>query len=276
MSTLGKLFIGLTILFSAGAAVVGFLVVQQKSQYAGQLASVESALKATPNTTYNTSFKDNTSEPAATLKKASEGYKTALTDLSTTQDSLKTAQDDLTKSKTEVANLTTEVASAKKQAEETASKLAVAEATVKEKEGELQKYSDALKGRVIDQVIADLDEFREKTKVLEAEKKIIEDSLAQMQAKVKQYEIQDNLRNEGRAPLDLSGKVLAINREWNFVVLDVGKANQLVEGVDLSVYRGNTLIGKVRTVSVEANTAVADILPDWTKTEIQVGDKVLF
>jgi chromosome segregation ATPase len=276
MSTLGKLFIGLTIFFSAGSVIVGFLLVGQKSQYAGQLASVEAALKTTPNTTYNADFKSNKAEPAATLKKAGEGYKTALTDLSATQESLKTAQDDLTKSKTEVANLTTEAAAAKKQAEEATSKLTIAEATVKEKEIAIQKYTDALKGREITEVIAGLEEFREKSRVLEAEKKIIEDSLAQMQAKIKQFEIQDDLRKDKIAPLELSGKVLAINREWNFVVLDVGKANQLVEGIDLSVYRGNTLIGKIRTVSVETSTAVADILPDWTKTEIQVGDKVLF
>jgi hypothetical protein len=86
----------------------------------------------------------------------------------------------------------------------------------------------------------------------------------------------DRLRSESKAPLELSGKVLAINKAWNFVVLDVGKDDKLVEGVDLTVYRGETLIGKIRTVAVENNTAIADVLPEWTKTEIQVGDKVLF
>ena len=76
--------------------------------------------------------------------------------------------------------------------------------------------------------------------------------------------------------MDLSGKVVALNKSWNFVVLDVGKDNKLNEGVDLAVYRGDLLIGKVRTVSVDATTAIADILPDWTKSEIQVGDKVLY
>jgi len=67
-----------------------------------------------------------------------------------------------------------------------------------------------------------------------------------------------------------------MNKAWNFVVLDVGEQNQLVEGVDLTVYRGNSLVGKVRTVSVDDETAIADILPEWTKTEIQIGDQVLF
>ena len=59
----------------------------------------------------------------------------------------------------------------------------------------------------------------------------------------------------------LSGRVLAYNPGWNFVVLSIGDKAGLKSGVQMIVTRGNQAIGKVRVTSVEPNTAIADVLP---------------
>jgi cell shape-determining protein MreC len=277
MSNLGKVFCIVAIICSIGAAITGFLLANKKSQYAGQLAAVEDALRKAPAPVqYNADFKINTDEPAATVLRANDALDKTKTELASTQKSLSDTQSQLTSAQAEIQKLTTELTSTKRELEAKTTALAESEKKRQESDAALKAMNNKLGGRSLDEVLASLDESNEKVKVLSAEKKIIEDSLAQAQKDLNRLQELDRLRAESKAPLELSGRVLAINKQWNFVVLDVGKDDKLVEGVDLTVYRGDTLIGKVRSVSVEANTAIADILPEWTKTEIQVGDKVLF
>jgi len=277
MSNLGKVFCVVAIICSIGAAIVGFLLASKKTGYATQLASVEDALRKAPAPVqYNADFKTNPDEPAATVLRANDALDKTKTELASTQKSLSDTQGQLTTAQAEVQKLTTDVTAAKRDLETKTTQLADAEKKREEAEGSLKAMNEKLGGRTLDAVLASLNESSEQVKVLSAEKKIIEDSLAQIQKDLNRLRELDVLRAENKAPLELSGRVLAINKQWNFVVLDVGKDDKLVEGVDLTVYRGDTLIGKIRSVSVEANTAIADILPEWTKTEIQVGDKVLF
>lgn len=277
MSNLGKVFCIIAIICSIGAAIVGFLLASKKTGYANQLTAVEDALRKAPAPVqYNADFKINPDEPAATVLRANDALDKTKTELASTQKSLAETQDQLTASQAEVQKLTTQLTATKRDLEARTTELAESEKKRQEAESTLRAMNDKLGGRSLDDVLTSLNESNEQVKILSAEKKIIEDSLAQAQKDLNRLQELERLRAERKAPLELSGRVVAINKQWNFVVLDVGKDDKLVEGVDLTVYRGNSLIGKVRSVSVEANTAIADILPEWTQSEIQVGDKVLF
>lgn len=277
MSNLGKVFCVVSIICSLAAAGFGFAISQRKSSYATKLVAVEEALKQAPAPVqYTADFKLSPDEPAATIVKANGFFAKTKEERDEALKKLSDATSQLSASQAEVQKLTTEVTSAKKDLEAGKIKVVEAEKKLVETEASLKSLTEKLGGRDIDAILGNLKQNDEQVKVLTAEKKIIEDSFAQMKKDLERLQELDRLRGESKAPLELSGKVLAINKAWNFVVLDVGKDDKLVEGVDLTVYRGETLIGKIRTVSVENNTAIADILPDWTKTEIQVGDKVLF
>ncbi|MDX6766132.1 MAG: hypothetical protein SFU85_05030 [Candidatus Methylacidiphilales bacterium] len=277
MSNLGKVFCVISIICSVAAAIFGYLVSSKKTGYAGQLVAVEEALKKAPAPVqYNADFKLSPEEPAATIEKANGFFAKTKEELVEAQKKATDAAAQLATAQAEVQKLTTEATSARKEAESSKAKMAEAEKKLGEVESSYKSLTEKLGGRNIEDILSNLQKSDEQVKVLTAEKKIIEDSMAQLQKDVNRLQELDRLRVESKAPLELSGKVLAINKAWNFVVLDVGKDDKLVEGVDLTVYRGDTLVGKIRTVSVENNTAIADILPEWTKTEIQVGDKVLF
>jgi len=84
----------------------------------------------------------------------------------------------------------------------------------------------------------------------------------------------NRVKNNQGEPPGVSGKITFVNRTWNFVVLNVGLANGVVPNGELIVFRNNTFLGKIKVTSVEANSAVADILPS-VKGDIQVGDYVL-
>lgn len=277
MSNSGKVFLALAIVFSLVTAVLGFMVAQQRSQFASQLADVESTLKSSPDAiSYTANFKANANEPAATLERLNSAFQKAVTELSETTGQLTETRERLTKVEAESQRLTTDITSAKRDLETKTTEFNKAEASLKQVQSELQTMKDQLGGRQLQVVLDDLKVNQERLQILAAEKKIIEDSMARLQLDLNRLQELDRLRAERVAPMELNGKVLAINKSWNFVVLDVGKDSRLVVGVDLTVYRGDNLIGKVRTVSVDASTAIADILPDWTKSEIQVGDSVLF
>ena len=80
----------------------------------------------------------------------------------------------------------------------------------------------------------------------------------------------------GTKSMSLSGRILAVNPTWNFVILDLGKNDQVVEGLSMVIYRGNKMIGKIKTVTVDAQTSVADVLPGTPATAIEVGDQVVY
>jgi archaellum component FlaG (FlaF/FlaG flagellin family) len=89
--------------------------------------------------------------------------------------------------------------------------------------------------------------------------------------KIKEY--QDNFVRQG-----LSGKVVAYNQGWNFVVLNIGDKAGLKAGVQMVVLRGGNMVGKVKVTSVEPSTAIADVLPGTVGRgeSVQPGDTVVF
>ncbi len=60
---------------------------------------------------------------------------------------------------------------------------------------------------------------------------------------------------------ELSGKVLVVNGEFHFVVIDLGKQDEVALGDEFLVYRGPEEIGKVRVEKVYEAMSTAVILP---------------
>jgi uncharacterized protein HemX len=73
----------------------------------------------------------------------------------------------------------------------------------------------------------------------------------------------------------ISGKIMAVDPKWNFVVLNVGKDKGLLEHGVLLVHRQSKYIGKVRISEVMENRAIANVMPGTSLDELQEGDRVL-
>ncbi len=73
------------------------------------------------------------------------------------------------------------------------------------------------------------------------------------------------------------GNILAINKDWNFVILNAGARLGITEGMKMLVKRDEQLVAKVRVTAVEPERSVADILADSVQsgTSIQPGDKII-
>lgn len=81
-------------------------------------------------------------------------------------------------------------------------------------------------------------------------------------------------RIEVKPASELVGKVLMVNKEYSFVVIDLGKRDGLQLEDILSVYHNNEFIGKVQVQRLEEEISAVAVLPEWQNVEFSENDKV--
>jgi TolA-binding protein len=74
--------------------------------------------------------------------------------------------------------------------------------------------------------------------------------------------------------LTLKGKVLVVNERYAFVVIDLGAGDGIEKGMVLILHRGKKFVGKCQVGKVYNDKAAADLVLDWMKDDVRVGDGV--
>ncbi|MDA9922418.1 hypothetical protein N9E25_03705 [Verrucomicrobiales bacterium] len=97
-------------------------------------------------------------------------------------------------------------------------------------------------------------------------------------SKVREEEKYQNQRAQKLAVGGLVATVTAVNNEWGFVMVNAGQAHGVSPDASLLVKRGNSRIGRLRIVNLEAASTIADVVDDSIVPGINVqpGDKVIF
>lgn len=109
---------------------------------------------------------------------------------------------------------------------------------------------------------------------LTTEKKVILRRATELQARLDRYERPED--REIALPAGTKGKVVAVDPKYDFVVLDIGANQQLVEGAKMLVNRDGKLVAKVKITHVEPNRAIANIIPEWKQDDVVEGDQVVY
>ncbi len=75
----------------------------------------------------------------------------------------------------------------------------------------------------------------------------------------------------------MQARVVAVNPDWGFVVIDVGESAGITESTKLLVTRNAQTVGKVSVISVEGGRTIATIVPDAlvNGATIAPGDRVI-
>lgn len=76
-------------------------------------------------------------------------------------------------------------------------------------------------------------------------------------------------------PSGLRGKVLVSDPKWNFVVINVGEDQGVLEQGELLVNRDGKLVAKVKVRTVQKDRSIANIIPGWQLGEVVEGDQVI-
>jgi len=266
---------------SLATAALAFMVMGTKNRFSQQLVAVESSLRDGKFTTlglpYTGNFMENEAEPAATVTQAGQKWALAGDDLKAAKVAEDAAKRDLAEAQAKAQELslnseklTKDLTSAKSDLDSTNSKL-------KMTAEQLQTYTDELKGKKPSELFTELNELSEKTKVAESENKLLATAKTKVEEELKKLRTEVEMTKPGSTKsIALSGKIVAVNPTWNFVIIDLGKNDSVVEGLTMVLYRGDKMIGKVKTVTVDAQTSVADVLPGTPASAIEIGDQVVY
>jgi chromosome segregation ATPase len=77
-----------------------------------------------------------------------------------------------------------------------------------------------------------------------------------------------------RLRADLKGKILVVDPKWDFVVLNIGQNQGVLEDGELLVSRDGKLVAKVIVRSLEKDRCIANVVPGWKLGEVIEGDEV--
>ena len=73
---------------------------------------------------------------------------------------------------------------------------------------------------------------------------------------------------------EADGQVVVINREYDFIVMNLGKNHGVSVGQEFQVARGGEVLGRVKVEKVYDELSAAAILPDSKKNNMKEGDSV--
>lgn len=95
---------------------------------------------------------------------------------------------------------------------------------------------------------------------------IQEDKIAYQEKRTKSFDVNS-----------LEATVTAVNRDWGFVIVDAGAESGITSSTSLLVARNNQPIGKLRIISLEPQSLIADIDFDnaYNNLAILPGDSVV-
>jgi hypothetical protein len=71
--------------------------------------------------------------------------------------------------------------------------------------------------------------------------------------------------------LGTQGRVLSVDQEWNFVIIDLGW-NAVRIGDTVSIVRDDQVLAQARIERVQETVCAASVLPEWDTGEIRVND----
>jgi vacuolar-type H+-ATPase subunit I/STV1 len=158
-----------------------------------------------------------------------------------------------------------------------AKRLAIENATKKDAEVETLKLDLELER-------ANVMDLREKLRIAERQ----QDKLEQQVMLIRQQN--NNLRTQAPKnnfsgdvslerivvrPEDVKGNVIVVNREFDFVITDMGERDGVRPGMMLTVKRGNAVLGRLQVEKTYEDMSAAAILSNWTSRAISEGDTVI-
>jgi predicted RNase H-like nuclease (RuvC/YqgF family) len=207
--------------------------------------------------------------------KERKGRKKAETELTATKDALSATKSTLAKTEEELNGTKQRLAAAEESISKLKGELASAIESRKKAEADLAKWASL--GYTPEQVV----ELGKKVKVQSDAIAALEDEKAILARNAKELQNKIDLLLGGeefvvKLPANTKGNVMAVDPKWNFVVLDLGKNKEMLEGGILMVHRNSQLVGKVRIREVMQDRCVATVMPGWSLGEIEEGDQVIY
>ncbi len=204
----------------------------------------------------------------------------ARTELSKTKTTLKNTNEKLAKTestleetKTQLTATTAKFEGEQKRANGLQDGLNKSNSELKAAKDELFAYtSTSVKPEEIKSLVASVKSLTVESQALKVESQMLARKVTQQENTIKTL---TGGAEDPPLPRDIRGKVVVVDPKWDFLVLDIGAKNSLVQNGVLLVSRNGELVAKVRVMEVQENRSIANIMPGWKIKDVTEGDMVL-
>jgi flagellar biosynthesis chaperone FliJ len=231
---------------------------------------------------------------ALNFLKVKEKITTLQADLQRETDGRQKAEADLSKTRKELAATTAELKTTKATLETTTQERDTAVAEAEKRTKEAEKLAETLKkvtgerdsaqeevarfratGMTPEQITAANKTIKDLQTALngtQGENRLLLQDVKKLKNRLARYETPDE---KVLLPASLKGKILVADPKWNFVVLDIGENQGVLEYGELLVNRNGKLVGKIIVRTVQKDRSVANLMPGWEIGEVLEGDQVI-
>jgi hypothetical protein len=204
----------------------------------------------------------------------------------TVQGELDTTKKDLAKTKSDLAQTQQDLADAQaarkkaedvaaaqtKRADDLSDRLTKATQERDDAQADLAAYKATGKSpEDISKLVQLIKQDQDEIAAINEEKKVLSRNLLRVQNQLN--ELVGN-QTVVKLPADLKGEVVVVDPKWDFVVLNIGDNQGVLEDGELLVSRDGKLVAKVVVRTVEKNRCIANVVPGWKLGEIFEGDEV--
>lgn len=176
-------------------------------------------------------------------------------------------EEDLRKEKVRAMDLAKELVKKKNKLRIALVNLEEKEKTVQDLTAELEKESDAKA-----ELETRFEDVQAQLKLVLRGREALEKKLERMMSRSTRY--MDLGKIVVKANPIIEGRVLVVNKEYEFVIIDLGRENNIRQNAIFKVYRDNEVVGKVQAKEVFADMSEAVILPEWQTKPIKEDDIV--
>ncbi len=197
----------------------------------------------------------------------------AKNDLTKAQDTLKQTTQDLTDAKSERDKAVVTATTQTKRADELSDKLAKTTQERDDTQTQLARYkATSMTPEQVGKLARALKESQEAVEVANEEKTVLLHTVTRLTNQL--AKITGTAEYIVKLRADLRGKILVVDPKWDFVVLNIGQDQGVLEDGELLVSREGKLVAKVIVRSLEKNRCIANVVPGWKLGEVIEGDDV--
>ncbi|HXE42890.1 MAG TPA: hypothetical protein VN516_07680 [Candidatus Baltobacteraceae bacterium] len=192
--------------------------------------------------------------------------------LATTQGELKKTQQDLADAKAAQKKAEDTATAQTKRADDLADKLAKTTTERDDAQGKLSAYtSTGVTAEQVAHLAKDLKDAQDAIEVANQEKMILTSKVTRLQNKLNELLVPDSYV---KLRADLKGAVVVVDPKWDFVVLNIGEDQGVLEDGEMLVSREGKLVAKVIVRTVQKDRCIANIVPGWKIGDVYEGDMV--
>ncbi|HMO03423.1 MAG TPA: hypothetical protein PKC67_00640 [Kiritimatiellia bacterium] len=274
-----KPIVVLLLLLCIGSLVLGFQLFGKREVLKGRAQKMEQALGSIAKNIRHDSFQvsslaaedsDQLTRIQTPLNQLAAAALVQYDDLQNTKQDLETTRQDLSMTKDQLARTEADLDRAKVQVEQL-------NAAVTEKNNQIAAQNSRIDGLEQDKVNfqIQIDDLNNQLVASEDELRDAQDKIMTLEQTIGQLE--NELPGAVRAvPRGLTGRILFVNKDWNFVVIDLGSDDGVTPNAEMLIHRKDTLIGKVTISGISRKMAIAEIQSDWAQANVKEGDFVVF